>query len=88
MCVLGLRLIEERIMSNKFRFTFLPIFPDDGINPYHSETVGSYDLAEAMLDEVARYTLHLHKEDLMIDHSNLGYVEQKDNTGKWVTLED
>jgi len=70
-----------------FRFTFLPIFPDDGIKPYHSQTVKSYDLASDMLDEVAKYTLHLHKEDLMIDHSNIGYVEQRVD-GQWIAFEE
>lgn len=72
---------------SKFRFTFLPIFPDDGINPYHSRSVGSYDLAESMLDEVARYTLHLHKEEVMLDYSNIGYIEQNVD-GEWVAFDD
>ena len=72
---------------DEFRFTFLPVFPDDGINPYHGKPVRSYDLAKTMLDEVSRYTLHLHKEDLMHDFSNIGYIEQKVD-GQWVEFDE
>jgi len=71
---------------NKFRFTFLPVFPADDINPYHSRAVGSYELAKSIMDEIARYTLHLHKEDLMHDFSNIGYIEQYEN-GEWIEID-
>ena len=71
---------------NKFRCTFLPVFPEEEITPYHSQTVGSYELAEMMLEEIANYTLHLHKENLMYDHSNIGYIEQEVD-GEWVEFD-
>jgi len=72
---------------DEFRFTFLPIFPDDGLEPYHSRTVVDYDLAKSMLDEVARYTLYLHKEDIMHDYSNIGYIEKKVDD-EWIEIDD
>lgn len=39
--------------------------------------------AEAALEVIANYTLFLHTERLMNDHSNFGWIEARGGSGKW-----
>lgn len=72
---------------DEFKVVFLPVFPDDGIYPYCSQTIKTYDAAKTLLDEIARFTLYLHKEKIMHDFSNFGYIERKVD-GEWIEIED
>ena len=56
-------------------------------DPWYSEIVGSYELADTILNSVANYTLMLHECSLMEDYSNYGIVQQKVD-GEWIGFED
>lgn len=71
---------------SEFRFTFDPQFTGETM-PYVSETFSSYDFAESMLNQIAKYTIHLHETALMPDYKNYGFIEQKVD-GKWVQFEE
>lgn len=71
---------------NQFRFCFQPCFESDA-DYFTSAVSGSYETAKSQMDAVADYTLHLHKVDLMPDHSNLGWVEQKVGD-EWIAFDE
>jgi len=43
----------------------------------------TYEEAKTALDIIANYTLHLHEESLMSDHSNYGSVYTMMTDGSW-----
>ncbi len=59
-----------------------------GTDPFVGEPVSSKELAEGQLNAIANYTLHLHETSLMPDLSNYGWVEQRDDNGKWVEIDE
>lgn len=71
---------------NEFRASFTPAV-EASFESHTSEVVGSYELAKAILDSIADYTLYLHGRSLMDDYSNFGSVEQLVD-GEWIEIED
>jgi len=71
---------------NQFRFCFHPCFESDDSH-FESAVCGSYDAAKSRMDAVADYTLYLHNHDLMHDHSNFGWVEQKVGD-EWIAFDE
>jgi hypothetical protein len=71
---------------NEFRASFIAAFEASN-EAYKSETIGSYELAKTILDDIANYTLYLHECSLMHDFSNYGWVEQKVD-GEWIEIDD
>lgn len=70
---------------NEFRVNVNPCI-GSLIGSWHSETVGSYELANSILESVANYTLYLHEKDLMEDYSNCMIIEQKVDGG-WIAFD-
>ncbi|MCK4841952.1 MAG: hypothetical protein KAT04_08720 [Methylococcales bacterium] len=58
----------------EYRFVFCPAI---GLcqKPFYGDSVQSKERAEGQLNIIANYTLHLQNENLMQDHSNVGYLE-------------
>lgn len=54
---------------------------------FYGEPVESIDQAKAQLEVIANYTLHLHENNLMEDHSNAGFIEQRVDGGPWEEIE-
>lgn len=71
---------------SKFRASFIPAL-EASAEEFNSEVVGSYELAKAILDNIATYTLYLHGRSVMHDYSNAGWVEQFVD-GEWVEIEE
>lgn len=71
---------------NKFRASFFPAI-EVSAEGFNSEEVGSYEMAKAILDNIAIYTLHLHEQSVMHDYSNAGWVEQFVDD-EWVDIEE
>ena len=59
---------------NEFRVLFNPSLTS---KPFTSGSYISYDDAKSVLEDIASYTLMLHEQRLMPDHSNFGVVQQK-----------
>ena len=71
----------------KYRMLFSPNVFGCG-DPFVGEPVDSQELAEGQLNVIANYTLLLHEQDLMADHSNYGCVERMDDDGDWVDVDE
>ena len=71
----------------EYRFVFCPAI---GVTqePFYGNSVGSEELAQEQLNIIAEYTLHLHKNNLMQDYSNLGYIELFDGEDWNEIIED
>ena len=67
---------------SEFRILFQPCI-GSGKSEFRSDTFGSYELANMIMQNIALYTLYLHDADLMDDYSNYGIIQQKVN-GEWV----
>lgn len=73
----------EKIM--KFKVVFLPNIQSKVKFEKKFETLSD---AEIAFDAIADYTLLLHKSSLMVDYSNMGYIEKKSADGYWEEIED
>lgn len=71
----------------QYRFTFDPSLLS-GAGPFVSSPVNSKELAEAQMELVAQYTLHLHEASLMPDHTNYGFLEKRENGGLWEEVDE
>lgn len=68
-----------------FRFVFAPCFGDNRV--FNSEPCQTKEQAQDQLDVVANYTLFLHECSMMVDHTNLGWIESEID-GRWVEIDD
>lgn len=64
-----------------YRVTFVPKF---GCTVVFEQEFLTDIAAVAALDAVANYTLFLHEQGYMVDHSNAGFIDIKDSNGDWV----
>jgi len=71
----------------KFRFTFDPQFQGDA-EPFVGDAVNSLEEAEGQMNLIANYTLLLHREALMHDYSNYGFLEKREPDGLWQIIEE
>ena len=70
-----------------FRACFIPDFDHDEKFIFYGDECKTKEIAEHQLDAIANYTLILHELQLMKDHSNLGWIEEKTD-GEWEEIED
>lgn len=73
-------------MKGKYRAVFMPTFEMGG-ECFCSAIFESEGYARAILDAIAEYTLFLHDNKIMPDHSNAGWIEKFED-GEWVEIED
>jgi len=69
-----------------FRFVFCPAIGVSKAQFYGAEVI-NIKIAKDQLNIIANYTLHLHNENLIKDHSNIGYIE-KFIKGNWEEIEE
>ncbi len=70
-----------------YRFCFNHLLESDKPLTFYGEPVRFINQAEYQMNLIANYTLHLHKENLMEDHSNYGWIESN-NHGEWLEVDE
>lgn len=70
----------------KYRAVFVPAIENSNIGEFTME-FDTPEQAQAALDAIARYTLFLHRNELMVDYSNTGSVEEFVD-GEWEELDE
>lgn len=76
---------EVFTLSMKFKVVFIPVF---GLEHQFEQLCKTKEEAVLVRNTIANYTLFLHEEKLMEDHSNAGFIYMLDKGGNWVDMDE
>jgi len=72
-------------MPTRYRAVFNPKIANIG-NTFKHEPTTNLNEAIEQLNLIANYNLHLHQLHLMMDYSNIGFIEKSELAGEWETM--